>query len=322
MKKRLNHIEIVELYNQGVSSGGLAKMFGTSRSVVCRILQNFKVEIRGNRKYSVNESYFDVIDAEDKAYWLGFLFADGFVRRNELAFGLAPRDKAHVELFCSYLKSNHPIKYEEHTVESRGKQYLCKRYRVYIFSKRLHDMVVKHGCVENKTYRLSFPDLSTKLIRPFVLGYFDGDGSISINKNGNPCLNFVSSSLSFLRQIADRLVTECNVRNPELTGGSDNFKYIAWGSKADIKNIYEYFYESATIFLARKKIIFESPKLKYYYQHVSFDFAKQLVQENNIKSARQYWDFRRANNLIALPYDPRAFYKNTGWINWYDFLGK
>ena len=34
------------------------------------------------RRYNCNYDYFKEIDTEDKSYWLGFLYADGSVRKN------------------------------------------------------------------------------------------------------------------------------------------------------------------------------------------------------------------------------------------------
>lgn len=39
------------------------------------------------RKYSVNEIFFEVINTEEKAYWLGFIFADGCVLDRKLPNG-------------------------------------------------------------------------------------------------------------------------------------------------------------------------------------------------------------------------------------------
>jgi intein/homing endonuclease len=50
---------------------------------------------------------------------------------------------------------------------------------IRLYGKKLHDDLVKHGCVEKKSLILQFPkDLSQELISHFVRGYFDGDGCI------------------------------------------------------------------------------------------------------------------------------------------------
>lgn len=49
------------------------------------------------RKYSLNESYFEKIDSEEKAYFLGFLFSDGSVSKYSLNLSLAEVDKEILE---------------------------------------------------------------------------------------------------------------------------------------------------------------------------------------------------------------------------------
>ena len=69
-------------------------------------------------EYNYNEKYFETIDNEHKAYWLGFLYADGYVepiyRKNKIkAFrieiGLSIEDKHHLELLLQDIESDVPI---------------------------------------------------------------------------------------------------------------------------------------------------------------------------------------------------------------------
>lgn len=55
-------------------------------------------------KYTFNENIFSIIDNEEKAYWLGFLYADGYLTDQGL-FGCAlqEKDKAHLNKFLTFL---------------------------------------------------------------------------------------------------------------------------------------------------------------------------------------------------------------------------
>lgn len=128
--------------------------------------------------YQCDRTYFDKIDTMDKAYLLGFLAADGFVtERNEIGIGVAEKDIAVVEFFQQQLKSNKPIFYKTGlypSVELRVQNnYLC-------------DAIKQLGIIPNKSLVLNIEeiikkaDLSEKQISAFLLGYFDGDGCISI----------------------------------------------------------------------------------------------------------------------------------------------
>jgi len=53
------------------------------------------------RKYTLNEEFFDELN-EKSVYWLGFLYADGCVRKrksSELRLKLKKEDKSHIEKF-------------------------------------------------------------------------------------------------------------------------------------------------------------------------------------------------------------------------------
>ena len=68
-----------------------------------------------------NKNYFDKIDTTDKAYWIGFIWCDGYLNyrnRNgtesyDFKLSLIEKDINHLNIFKWYLDSNHIIrKYE------------------------------------------------------------------------------------------------------------------------------------------------------------------------------------------------------------------
>lgn len=69
---------IINLYNNQESLNEIGKTFNVSRNVIKRILEESKIEIRKRtQKHKGNYSIFETIDNSEKAYWLGFLAADG-----------------------------------------------------------------------------------------------------------------------------------------------------------------------------------------------------------------------------------------------------
>lgn len=62
----------------------IAQQVGISAGSVSKILRENNIPIRTNSQYlayAFNEGFFDVIDNEAKAYWLGFIYADGYIAR-------------------------------------------------------------------------------------------------------------------------------------------------------------------------------------------------------------------------------------------------
>lgn len=160
------------------------KEIGASEPVVKRVLKKYGIKIRNHqeslevlgqtiRKYYINDNFFSV-ENSDMAYILGFLAADGTVRKNgnEVKITLARKDKELLEKFKIKLETNYPI---VDTTTSKG-------YDISTFkfcSKQIKEDLSKYGIVPNKTFTFSFPtNLNKEYWIDFIRGYFDGDGTI------------------------------------------------------------------------------------------------------------------------------------------------
>ena len=99
---------VIERYNELKNLKKVAKSFGVSLRPIKRILNKNNIELT-NRRFNVNHSYFNVIDSEDKAYWLGFLFADGCVRKTKTG--------SQVVLKLSVKDENHLIKFKNDLIQ-------------------------------------------------------------------------------------------------------------------------------------------------------------------------------------------------------------
>lgn len=60
---------------------------------------------------------FENIDTEEKAYWLGFLYADGCVgsKESKVELSLAEKDLRHMEKFRSFIGIENKISYRPNT---------------------------------------------------------------------------------------------------------------------------------------------------------------------------------------------------------------
>jgi hypothetical protein len=130
-------------------------------------------------RYDLREDAFDAWTPE-MAYWLGFIAADGNIAsstKNLVQVGLNSIDKYHLVRLSNFLGSTYPI--HDHVVTRKGKTYLSSMLAVS--SKVLKERLVSLGIEPNKSTKsidfLSFVPTAYKV--PFILGYFDGDGSIS-----------------------------------------------------------------------------------------------------------------------------------------------
>ena len=151
-------------------------------------------------KYDVNEDYFEKIDCPEKAYWLGFLYADGHNTDGPLwrvTLVLQKRDTEHVRRFNTLL---YPCGDKKITFRKDGAAIAT------IYSKKLCLDLAKLNVVNRKSLTITFPETSmvaNDLLVYFIQGLFDGDGSVSITtKTKTPCacLDF-SGSILLIRKL-------------------------------------------------------------------------------------------------------------------------
>lgn len=133
-----------------------------------------------NKKHNLNESFFEKIDSEEKAYFLGLMYSDGYIFSSKHTKGLGIQlqepDKELLIKFNQCLKSNYPLMVVKRLDENHQN---C--IRLYGYSKKIAEDLTKQGCFENKTKKLQFPSCNqvpSNLIHHFIRGYFDGDGCV------------------------------------------------------------------------------------------------------------------------------------------------
>lgn len=175
-----------KMYVEGVSIEQIALTLHLERRKFSHYLQEQGIEIiNPTTKRELNEDYFETIDTEGKAYWLGFLYADGCVcerKRNGkiksmfLEIGLKRSDDEHLLKFIDAIGyKNAKLCYR--TVNG------VETVRLQIFCTKMCRDLIKHGCVPCKSLILKPPILDNSLIIHFIRGYVDGDGYIGLRHN-------------------------------------------------------------------------------------------------------------------------------------------
>ena len=210
-------------------------------------------------KYFVNQDYFSVIDNEWKAYWLGFLYADGSVRKvkkhkakeeNVLGVSLSAVDEDHLLKFKESIQSTSPIKLKK----TNYKDYMCVKFTVC--NKKIIDDLIDKGCYPRKTFLLKPPGeekVPRYLLRHFIRGFFDGDGCIHVNiEKRQSCISFTGTKemLEFVRGV---FIEEANGTKVSVICKKKNNVYVLQYSNIYvIENIYNFLYKESNIFLQRK----------------------------------------------------------------------
>lgn len=247
-KIEINKKCLLELYSNNVKISDMAKYFSVSIPTIQRKVRIFKQRriAGGQRRYFLNENYFENIDCEDKAYWLGFMLADGCVKSNSnhVVLNLSSIDESHLSKFINSLDSNYKISKQKN-------EGTFGMSAVTITSEKLANSLRKKGIIANNKKLFCVDKL---LERHFWRGVVDGDGCIYLGYNGKcPQINI---SLVGMRETVHgfhKFCTEIIPSNAKIVENFQNKKidyFGIHGSKALI--ICEALYQNANIYLNRK----------------------------------------------------------------------
>lgn len=259
--------EIINDYcNLGLNLSQIAKNRNTTIPLLSKKLRAHGIDIINyQNETKFNENIFDIIDTEEKAYWLGFIYADGYIanlekqknqKKLKYAFelSLSSKDIDHLHKFNKFMEYNEDnVKIGKSKIGDKEYQ----RCRWHVGNKHLWTTLNSLGCTPNKSLTLKFPNISVfkdeKLVIPFIRGYFDGDGCVSIYSNhDNPDKLKLAVSLlgtkEMLTPIKNLFFDNKLIKKSK--GNDITLIYSLSGQKAyTFLNI---IYSNATIYLNRK----------------------------------------------------------------------
>lgn len=245
---------------------------------------DLKINKLGLKKsiYEYNHNFFETIDTEEKAYWLGFFYADGYVYYNEkyhvyeCSIYLSSVDYNHLKKFNKSLKGNLPITFKNRVSIFDNKEYECCVIRCH--SKKMANDLIQQGCIPNKTFSINIPVINDNLIHHFIRGFFDGDGCICKDnlKRKSVSINFTSASEVYLIQLRDILYK--NGIKSYIVNEKDKSIYRLYikGLK-NVDNMWNYMFDNASIYLDRKFV----KKNKLYKE---FNVAQRLPRSSEMAS--------------------------------------
>lgn len=259
--------DLIEKYESGITVENLEKIFHTRK--VSKILKDNGVIIKKGgsrpnsgpkRKYTFNEDYFEQIDSKDKAYFLGFIYADGYVfNRRDRKLGqnllsICQQEPEPLEKFKKYIECDKPLQ----KFEVQNKKSVSTAYKIDIISDKVFSDLSKYGVFERKSLVLTFPEnLEENLIPHFIRGFFDGDGTVCVSSDKLFCgfsgtfemLSSVRSKLNFLDQ-DKHLYKDNRVET--------NCWQLSFAKLVDTYRFYKYLYNDCDdLYLSRKKKIFD-----------------------------------------------------------------
>ena len=240
---------LLELLKQRHTLYEIMDILGVCKSTVARRMKKLGVS---TFDYKLDVTVFDSIDTEEKAYWLGFMFADGYVsKRYTVSLTLKESDRSHVERFARFFNIR-KIHIGEGITKLNNKKYKYCRWSIQ--NKHLHDTLYSLGCVQNKSLILKFPTKKIfkdqELIYDFIRGYVDGDGCLWISKQDIFTLEIMGTA-EFLKELQSYFPDKFTFGHKDKRRPNSNtYRLIACSQNA--KEVTNKLYKNATIYLARK----------------------------------------------------------------------
>ena len=243
-----------ELYQSGLSPSQIARQLGKSYSSVYFQLRTLGIERRSRseacRGFAINDHWFQEIDSEHKAYWLGFIAADGCLAHgNTLQIAIKEEDGALLEDLRRRLRIATPIRYR------------AKRAWLTVSSKLLADDLRSHGITERKSLKLCWAEtVSEDLVPHFLRGYIDGDGCWTVYNSGEKTKYFlyIYGTQQFLKRSREVLEKNCCASKPLIRRNTPNSRIyrLVYGGRKQLSRIWHFLYDDAHIFLVRKRSVF------------------------------------------------------------------
>lgn len=284
-KELFHKMKEVYLTEGNISVSEVAKRFGVDRNVFMNYLKRCQINIKSFsdiRSYVTNPDFFNVIDSEIKAYLLGFFAADGHIEKhkNNIKIGVHIDDSHILELYNKYICSNKCVL---RCIPNKN------MVEISFGHVDIHQAILKLGFDNRKTYTWkSLPNIESNLMRHFIRGYFDGDGSIMFNRRKahnrlsgyNRKFSIACFNSDILKSIASAIgIEHYTIKHTEKNNfkiGDSNIKTASGylldvTHKEDLKKIYYYLYNEAHFFFKRKKD--------------KFDLA--ILEDNKISDALQ-----------------------------------
>lgn len=249
---------IIKYYQEGKTAKEILSLYNDkveSENTIMSIVKNVGIGRPRGTVCDADVNYFETIDTEGKAYFLGLMLTDGNVHRIKrnteqyrIQIALQSQDRDILERFKKELHSSNKIIHYQ-----KDKRDEC------IFGiqsvKMAYDLS-KQGITPNKTFiaELNY-NIPPDLFRHYIRGIFDGDGTVYYS---NEHLHFgFYGTHKLVTQVQDWLIEQINLTRHKITD-KETVSFTTYQKRKDIENFYRLIYTDANFYLKRKKEKFDN----------------------------------------------------------------
>lgn len=216
---------------------------------------------------SFNKSYFKNIKSPNQAYWLGFIYADGYVIHRpktgnhelgiELGIELKDTDNKLLCDFNKELGNAHDVTFRHNIKNFNGYDYETDSCLIRIYSKEIVEDLMRLDIYQNKTNRIEFP-VCDEYFWDFLRGFMDGDGCIYVNPKNKLSVKFVNSNVDFLKYLQSTVNEKLHI-DGSIYKETDKKYQLVYFTKSGTKSLLDsIYYNSDNQLLERKYEIYKS----------------------------------------------------------------
>lgn len=242
--------DILKMYLAGKTCKEIASFYNFQYQAINSLIRK---ELGSLMPDKGNINYFSKIDSNNKAYFLGFIAADGCLTKTStapnytLTITLHSKDKIILEKLKEEIGNSHKLK-EIHT-KSPFNGKIVDHIRYSITDKTISNDLISLGIKPKKSLSMNniILNVPKKYRKSFIIGYFDGDGSITIPKD---CINRKIISIRGTEEFLKGIVKELNLEKYKISK-YDSIHTLAFGNKSSVNKFFNC-YNYCDFYLKRK----------------------------------------------------------------------
>lgn len=253
--------EYIRIHGHERSHRQIAQHFGCSSEAVRKHfiklgIESPQAEVKRLNRENLRVDYFDTWSRE-MAYDLGYVCADGCVQEEGLFLTCHSKDEMLVRGLRERLGSAHML---SHRIQIQKSGAETPKTECYVTSTKISQSLQNIGVRIRKSFEdHPMPVVPNTFFSDFVLGYFDGDGSVGHYEyeiQTVRCFQLLGQP-TFISQVRERMIglgLTPGCYDPEYCGTAR----VCWQGRDDLSRIYAFLYASnPPLYLERKKVKFE-----------------------------------------------------------------
>lgn len=269
---------VMNLISEGKKVPEIANILGINKVTIGSFLRTHGIKLNPDKG---NVHYFDNIDSYTKAYIVGFIAADGALVKTKttttLTITIKYEDKAVLEFIKSEIGNEHKLQ-KIIRPSSFDSSKTIRHIRYTISDRHITQALNRLGITSNKSLSMGniIKNIPYEYRDAFIIGYFDGDGSVTVrvgqypNDRGILCYDY--SLYIQIRGTKDFLSGICNHLKIDTTHihQNDSIPHLSFASKKDTYRFFQC-YKNLPFYYKRKH-----DKFLQRINHPSYDKYKQV----------------------------------------------